>query len=34
MQRKNKKLFNKEYYKIIKLFLNSYNMRILLRLET
>jgi hypothetical protein len=34
MRRKNKKLSYKEYYKIIKLFFNAYDMRILLKLET
>jgi hypothetical protein len=34
MQRKNKELFNKKYYKIIKLFFDSHNMQILLKLET
>jgi hypothetical protein len=34
MRRENKKLFNKKYYKTIKLFINSHNMRISLKLET
>jgi hypothetical protein len=34
MRKKNEELFNKKYYKIIKLFSDSHNMWILLKPET